>query len=50
MKFVVQMALGRHLLLCFDWATSHNTFAIFASYFALQIDVRPNDAMTENPL
>jgi hypothetical protein len=29
---------------------SHKTLAIFASYFALQIDARPNDAMAEYPM
>ena len=33
-----------------ELSMSHNKLAIFASYFALQIDVRPNNAMTKNPL
>jgi hypothetical protein len=29
---------------------SHNTLAIFTSYFALQIDERSNNVMAEYPL
>jgi hypothetical protein len=33
-----------------ELSMSHNKLAIFTRYFALQIDVRPNNAMTENQL